>query len=154
MNTLPNQAACQVLEAVPLVMRAIRTQVQRHRTPGLSVPQFRVLTFLETHKGATLSDVAEHAGVVLPTMSKLVDGLVIEKLVAREFCTADRRCVMLKLTPRGRALLHAARASTQAYLVQQFEALPAGECLTIVDAMRTLRLLFTSEREAALAKVR
>jgi DNA-binding MarR family transcriptional regulator len=153
MNTFPDQAACQVLEVVPLVMRAIRTQVQYHGSPGLSVSQFRALTFLEQHEGASLSDVAGHAGVVLPSMSKLVEGLVVQKLVSREFCAEDRRCVMLKLTPHGRALLHVARASTQAYLIRVFETLPPSECLTLVEAMEILRPLFTSERAAALASV-
>lgn len=153
MEPLSDQAASQVLEVVPQAMRAIRTQIHGHSSPALSVPQFRVLTFLENHKGATLSEVAEQAGVALASMSKLVDGLVVQKFVAREYCAEDRRCVMLKLTRRGRALLNAARAATQAYLAQLFEALPENECLTIVDAMRILRLLFATERQAALAKV-
>jgi hypothetical protein len=52
--------------------------------------------------------------------------------------------------PHGRVLLHAVRASTHAYLVRVFEALPASKSLTIVEAMEILRPLFTLERAAAL----
>ena len=142
----------QVMEVVPLVMRGIRAQMRRHRTPGLSLPQFRVLTFLDRHAGASLSDVAEHIGVTLPSMSKMVDGLVEQKLVTRKFDAADRRRATLALTRRGRTVLSTARAHTQTYLAQQFESLPASKRAVIVRAMEILRPIFQSEREVALTR--
>ena len=63
-----DECARQVLEIVPLVMAAIRTEIRTHRGSELSVPQFRVLIFLNRHAGASLSDIAEHLGLTLPSM--------------------------------------------------------------------------------------
>jgi hypothetical protein len=58
----PDLCAREVMETVPLVMRFIRTEMRSRRAPSLSVPQFRVLTFLSRRPGAPLSSVAEHLG--------------------------------------------------------------------------------------------
>ena len=42
MSASPDQCARYVLETVPQVMRAIRTEMRAHRESGLSVVQFRV----------------------------------------------------------------------------------------------------------------
>lgn len=154
MATSPATVAGQVIDVMPLVMRSIRAQVRQHRTPGLSLPQFRTLGFLDQHAGASLSDVAEHLGVTLPSMSKMVDSLVEEKLVTREFDAADRRRMILDVTPRGRSLLIAARADAQADLAHMFETLPASKRATLSEAMDILRLLFRSERETALENIK
>ena len=59
----PELCAREVMETVPLVMRFIRMEMRSRRAPSLSVPQFRVLTFLSHKPGAPLSSVAEHLGV-------------------------------------------------------------------------------------------
>ncbi len=147
MSATAEQVACEVLEVVPLIMRAIREQMRGHRAAEVSVPQFRALGFLERHEGASLTDVADHIGLTLPSMSKLMDGLVERKLAKREFDTLDRRRVTLGLTPRGRAVLQAARDSTHAYLAEVLVHLSPSERSTVVEAMQVLRPLFQSERE-------
>ncbi len=147
MRVTPEQAACEVLEVVPLVMRDIRAEMRRHRSCDLSVPQFRTLSFLDQHSGASLSDVAENIGLALPSMSKLVDSLVARKLVTREMHAGDRRRVTLALTARGRASLESARASTAAYLAGRVATLPEADRMVVVQAMQALRPLFGGERE-------
>jgi DNA-binding MarR family transcriptional regulator len=144
------ETAEELLDTVPRVMRAIRHQMRRHRGVGLSVPEFRTMAFVNRHEGISLSQVADHIGLTLPSMSKLVDGLVGRKLVEREFNRQDRRRVTLALTPRGLAILQAARAPTQAYLADVLAALPPGEQATVVRAMQVLRPLFTSPWEKAM----
>ena len=80
----PDECARQILEIVPMVMRAIRTEIRSHRGSELSVPQFRVLIFLNRHEGASLSDIAEHLGLTLPSTSKMIDGLVARNMVTRQ----------------------------------------------------------------------
>ena len=93
MGITADQCAHELLEVVPLVMRTIRTEMRGHRGADLSVPQFRTLVFLGNHGGASLSDLADFIGLTLPSVSKLIDGLVTRKLVARKVCTNDRRRV-------------------------------------------------------------
>src|SRR5665811_1134644 len=98
----PDECARQILEAVPMVMAVIRTEIRSHRGSELSVPQFRVLIFLNRHKGASLSDIAEHLGLTPPSMSKMIDGLLARNMVTRQMHSEDRRCVALALTALGR----------------------------------------------------
>jgi DNA-binding MarR family transcriptional regulator len=146
MTSISETAACEVIEVVPLVMRAIRTQMRQHRAPALSVAQFRVMAFVDTNTGASLSAVAEHIGVTLPSMSKMVDGLVEQKLLVRELNAADRRRMTLGLTPRGRTHLNSSRRSAQDYLARLFATLGEAESTAIVDAMTALRPIFSLER--------
>jgi DNA-binding MarR family transcriptional regulator len=138
------ECAREMLEVVPMIMRAIRSQMRSHRTPDLSVPQFRSLTFLGHHQGASLSDVAEHIGLTRPSASKLIDGLVARGLVSREGCPVDRRRIRLALTNKGRVTLRTARTAAQADLASRMAALPSSEQATVERAMRTLRALFAS----------
>jgi DNA-binding MarR family transcriptional regulator len=151
MATKPDECARQVLETVPLVMRAIRAEMRSHRAPDLSVPQFRVLIFLNRHEGASLSDVAGHVGLTLPSMSRMIDGLVARNLVTRQTDPDDRRRVALTLTTLGRTGMQSAYASTEAHLAERLVALPAPDRATIVKAMQALDSTFRSRRDARTA---
>jgi len=146
-QTTPEQVASQVFEVVPGVMRSLRAQMREAREGDLSVTQFRVLGFIDRHKGTSLSDVADHIGLSLPSMSKIVDGLVTQRLVGREFDRADRRRMTLTLTPRGRSVLEAARAETRTAVAKSLGGLTPDELATVGAAMEILRPLFFTERE-------
>lgn len=142
-----DECAREVLEVVPLLMQAIRTEIRRQRGPDLSVPQFRTLAFLSHRQRSSLSEAAEHIGLALPSMSKLVDGLVVRRLVAREPCSEDRRRITLGLTESGAKALQAARELAQAYLAQALAPLPAADRATVIRAMQILRPVFTPPAE-------
>lgn len=136
-----------VLEVVPLIMRTVRSEMRRARGLELSVPQFRTLGFVHRQPGASLSDVAAHIGLALPSMSKLVDGLVERKLLIRSSHADDRRRITLELTAKGKALLQSAHASTQAALAKRLATLDESERATVVQAMHILQPLFTHVKD-------
>lgn len=138
-----DECARELLEVVPLIMRAIRSEMRSHRPPDLSVPQFRTLNFLDHHEGASLSDVAEHIGLTLPSMSALIDGLVARQLAIRQVSPTDRRRVTLAPTAQGKTTLEAVRQSTQARLAEVLAALSPSQRATIVQAMEILQPIFT-----------
>src|SRR5436190_24215904 len=96
----PAGCARAVLDGMPPVMWFIRRQMRRHRTAGLSVPQFRALALLDRFPTASLSLLAEHLGSSQPSASRLVTGLVSRGFVTRKECVDDRRQVALPLTTR------------------------------------------------------
>jgi DNA-binding MarR family transcriptional regulator len=151
MSASPAECAGQILETVPVVMRAIRNEMRRHRGPDLSVPQLRVLVYLNRHEGASLSDIAEHIGSTLPSMSKMIDGLVARELVTRRMDPEDRRRVVLAPTALGRAARQAAHKATESRLAERLEVLAASERRTILQAMQVLRTIFVPGREAKTA---
>ncbi len=142
MPDLTENVSREILEVVPLIMGVIRAEMRSRRSNDISVPQFRILTFLKRHPGASLSDVADHAGLTPPSVSAMIDGLVERKLVTRETSTADRRRIHLSLTLEGMSSLEAALHGTQERLAESLSTLAAPDQETILQAMETLRSVF------------
>jgi len=135
-------AAQALLRVAPLVMQTVRTEMRSRRALQLSVPQFRTLGFLHRHPASSLSEAAEHIGVSLPAMSRLVDGLVVRDLLQRQGDVQDRRRITLALTPSGATLLETARSGMQQALTARLSVLdPAGRGM-IVGALALLQPLF------------
>lgn len=135
-------AATEILEGIFLVMRTIRDEMRSHQVPSLSVPQFRTLNFIHLHPHSSLSEVAEHIGLTLPTMSKLIDTLVERELIIRQAHPRDRRRMALALTPAGSAILHRAQAKARGALASRLVSLRDEERQIIIEAMRILRPIF------------
>jgi DNA-binding MarR family transcriptional regulator len=143
------ECAREVLDVVPLVFRVIRAEFRKVGAREISVPQYRSLAFVYRNEGASLSEVGDHIGLTLPTMSLLVDGLVVRGLVNRRTDPNDRRRMTLTLTEAGRARLESARAAAMTNLEERFRKLPASERATITLAMRMLSELFTGGKDPA-----
>lgn len=141
--------AHEILEGVPMIFRVIRAELRKHGAKEMSVPQYRTLAFVYRNEGASLSEVCDHIGLTLPTMSALVDGLVVRGLVNRRTDPEDRRCMTLTLTAPGRARLQSARAATMAYLEERLHHVSASDRATITLAMRMLRELFAGGKNSA-----
>ena len=127
---------------IPLVMRSIRTEMRGHRSPGLSVPQFRALAFTGMNTGSTLGELADHLGLMPPAASAVVEGLVALDLIVRSANTSDRRRICLALTAAGQAKLTATRKAARKCLAKMFAPLAEAECRQIQSAMKKLRGLF------------
>lgn len=140
--------ASAVMETVLLLMQTIRVEMRGHRPAGLSVPQMRVLTFIRGNDGASLSSAAEHVGVALSSMSKLVDGLVARELVTRTAAPEDRRRVILRLTTAGHATLAQSHDATLTRLAERLDHLTPDEQNNVFQAMNTLTKLFTDDPPA------
>ncbi len=139
----PEECAHEVLDVVPLVMRAIRAEFRSHRAADLTVPQFRVLVFLKNNPEVSLNEVTEHLGLTPPSTSKLIDGLVGRQLVLRHTCAEDRRKVNLTLTVRGASLLETSYQETRARFEERLAVLTEAERAVVVQAMQALHSVFS-----------
>src|SRR4051812_3608806 len=142
----PPLCARAMLDGLPQVMWFIRQHMRRHRTRGLSVPQFRALVLMDRFPEASLSAIAEHLGSTLPSASRLVTGLVDKGLVVRESSATDRRQLSLVLTPRGRSVLAAAQTETLEAVTAKVAGLTDAERETITRAMGLLLDVFANVR--------
>lgn len=138
------ETASQLIDTIPLIMRALRNEIRSNRPTEFSVPQFRVLAFLSHNEGAALSDLATHIGLMRPTMSKMVESLVRRGWVERETAAGDRRYVQLRLTENGRAVFNAAREKTRLRLAEMLKSLPPCDKAAIVQVMKLLQEVFAS----------
>jgi DNA-binding MarR family transcriptional regulator len=130
------------MDLVPQMMNRIRKEMRGHRLTGLSVPQFRTLVYLYRNRNASLSDVADHVGLQLPTMSKTVDALVTRKLIVRRVSPEDRRHIRLRLSARGLAELRKTRQSTEKRLAEALAVLTPSQQALIMEALQTLLPVF------------
>jgi len=143
------RCAAEILEAVPVIIGFIRSEIRSHRGADLSVPQFRTLALLSRSQGASLSVVAEFLGLSLPATSRLVNGLVEKGLVTRQISDGNRRQVALSVSARGRATWDAARRATQRRLAEVIAPLTPAQRARIQEAMHLLRESFRTETPAS-----
>lgn len=147
MNILPEEVALDVMETVPLVMRAMRAEMRQHRQGDLSVPQFRALAYLRRQPGSSLNSLAEHLGLTPASTSKLVDILVERQLLERRLSSEDRRRITLTLTPAGLAVWEESFRHTQAHFARRLAKLNEVEREMLQVSMQLLRPLFLEGEE-------
>ena len=138
--------AHELMDTAPQIMQLIRVEMRHGRGSDISIPQFRSLAFVQRHPDSSLSSLAEHLGLTLPSVSKLVDGLVKQKLITRQESMADRRRLTLMLTQIGASIVDSARAGAQASLAKRLEKLSEVELETVCQAMQTLRPIFVQDK--------
>jgi DNA-binding MarR family transcriptional regulator len=144
MSTIEINCAEEILEVVPAVMRAIRSEMRKNRGADLSIPQFRALIFVRRKSGASLSEVADHLGLTLPSTSALIEGLVQRGLVSRRPVEQNRRQIQLELTEMGRPLLEDAIRHSRDSIAKRLTVLSDAERETIGRSMELLRTVFQS----------
>ena len=138
----PLDCSAQLVELTPVIMRRIRGEMRRRTIPGLTVQQFRALNYLQVYPQSSLSALAAHLGLTLPSTSKLVQQLVVQKVIVRRSAT-DRRRVCLSLTQQGITALDRARLETQQQLAQNLSSLNQKELDIVSAALRVLNLAFS-----------
>ena len=134
--------ARELLEVVPLGSRWLRAAVRR-REPSWSLPQLHTLGFLQLKPGVSLSELAGHLGVGLPSASALVSHLVAAGQVDRRDDPEERRRTILTLTRQGEAQLEAAIQAGREELSERLRSLPAKDLTRVEGALAVLRELFT-----------
>ncbi len=145
MSELVDGTARQVLDTIPLVMRTIRAEFRSRRSNDLSVAQFRTLAYIDSNEGASLSSLAGYIGLTLPSMSKLVDGLVSRGLLARDEHSEDRRRICLRLTSQGKSELDTVHNHTEAFLADKLSSLNKEELTAITHSLQILKDLFVAD---------
>jgi DNA-binding MarR family transcriptional regulator len=135
----------ELMDTSPQIMQSIRVEMRRGRGSDISIPQFRSLAFIQRNPDSSLSTLAEHLGLTLPSVSKLVDGLVKQKLVLRQESTTDRRRLTLALTESGASIVNSSRAAAQTNLAKKLGGLSTPELEIIYQAMQLLRPIFVGQ---------
>lgn len=138
----PSECADQLMDTIHPVMQFIRTEMRSHREPSLSVPQFRVLAFLDAQPGASLSEVAEHLGVTRATASTMTDRLVQRGLVDRVEDPQERRQIMLSLTATGSKQLQEMQRLTSCKIADLLQELTMEELENVSTGLSILKQVF------------
>ena len=144
-DTLPAEAAAAVRTAYQAVER-MRAHGSEGR--GLSSGAMDVLLRLSTAAdGISIGDLAQAAGVSSRNVTGLVDTLERDGLARRVQDSNDRRSVLARITPEGRAWIEAFRRPSQLAMRALFHGFSDAD-LTILRHL-CLRLAENQQRLAA-----
>lgn len=133
-------------------MREIRAEMRQAAPAGLSVPLFRALIFARNHPGASLTALAAHLGVTLPTASVAVDKLIrLGLLQAGASDTAGVRAPRraLHLSPHGELSVAEALDATTHAMAQRLRSCDPATLARIEQGLSDLHACFADAAKQA-----
>ncbi len=137
------KVAGEVLEVIPLVTRRVAADLRKsQRSMKLAYVGLLGMVVKNTRSLGELSDF--HA-VSMPTMSKTITTIENLGWVARSRSTVDRRVVMIKATPAGRAALKEVYDRAVIPISESLVSLPATQLQELSDALKILRNTFADD---------
>lgn len=131
-----------------LAERAVTSRLDEAlRAHGAGIDQWRILSLLVERGGCPMHVVADHAMLLAPKLSKLVDRMVSANLVLRRTDEHDRRRVLIAATPRGRQAL-AAWDAASAGVQQELREVLGDDAALLDDLLRRLARGLTRDAAA------
>jgi len=105
---------------------------------GVTLAQCHVLLEVAKSGAVSLGDLAASLGLDPSTLSRTVQSMVRSGLLRRATNRADRRCVSISLTPRGRTLLQQIDRGRNAYYTALFDFIPREKHEMVLEAIGLL----------------
>jgi DNA-binding MarR family transcriptional regulator len=125
----------------PALLQVGRELRREARALGVSPEQVSLLVAIKRAPGVGIRDLAALERVSPPAMTRHVDRLERDGLVARTPSDEDRRRVGISLTDEGQRLLRRVRSRRTVWLAQRLAGLTAEELAAIEAAIEPLRKL-------------
>lgn len=133
----PQAVTTELVDVVNLVAQVIWADMRRSGQ-AIEPTQWATLRLIAAGPW-TMSELARHKAVSLPTMSKSVDMLARRGWVDRFVDEADRRQTLVRLTPDGREVLAECRRRAEESVERKLAGLGERERETLTATLRTLR---------------
>lgn len=134
----PTPGGDESLRLLSLAERAVTQRLDEAlRAHGAGIDQWRILSLLVERGGCPMSVVGDHAMLLAPKLSKLVDRMVSANLVIRRTDEHDRRRVLIAASPRGREALATWDAASAA-VQQEFHDILGPDAGLLDDLLRRL----------------
>jgi DNA-binding MarR family transcriptional regulator len=129
------------------IEQLIRTRLRQRF--GTTLPRFDYLAQLERHpEGLRMNALSRYLMVTGGNVTGLTDQLVAEGHVERVADPEDRRSLIVRLTPAGRARFLEMAAEHEAWLVSLFDGFDNPRRQTLFDLLGDLRLHIAGQAEA------
>ena len=140
-SEIDSQLAARLRLAIARLARRLRQQAEARISPSM----LSALSSIERLGPCTLGDLATHERIQPPTLTRVVDRLEEDGLVAREPDDRDRRVTRVVLTSEGRQLIHRIRSRKNAYLAKKLRTLDSNERAVLESAVNVLERLLEEE---------
>jgi DNA-binding MarR family transcriptional regulator len=131
------EVTTELLEVVNLVTQMFWADLRRSNH-SIELTQWATLRRI-SRSPCTMSELARHKGVGLPTMSKSIEMLVRKGWVERWIDKTDRRQTLVRLTPDGRRVMSESRAHLEELLDQRLGQLTTAERSDLAAQLRRVR---------------
>ena len=128
-----------------LVLLRIARNIRTHSIGDVTQSQVAVLATLSRHGDSTIGQIAEHEHVQPPSASRIVSNLERKGLVVRRADGADRRRVLIGLSPQGEAYLAEVRRAGTSWLGSRLAELDDDELDRLGAALPVLERLLAGE---------
>jgi len=132
----------EILELMHSITHLYRSQQYRSLRGGaheLGPMEFRVVSFIARHPGATQSDLVAHSGRDKGQLARLLRGLRDAGLVLAEPDPVDRRSTRLDLSPAGQVLFDEVHAQGERLARQAMAGLAAQERATLQSLLQRVQ---------------
>ena len=129
-----------VVDAVLTASRAlvaVSTKSLGAAAEHTTIAQYRMLVVLASRGPQRMTDLAAALDVAPSTAGRMTDRLVRKQLARRHRARADRRSVVVSLTPAGRQVVDEATARRRVLIEDILTQLPAGQQQAIAAAFET-----------------
>jgi DNA-binding MarR family transcriptional regulator len=141
----PRTGITEILDVVNLVVQALWSDLRRSPEP-IEPSQWASLRRI-ARGPCTMSDLARHKEVSLPTISKSVDMLVRRGWVERWIDKSDRRQTLVRLTPGGRRILADCRKRFEDLLAVKLVSLTAEQHQQVASSLKLVRSALSTDDE-------
>jgi DNA-binding MarR family transcriptional regulator len=140
-----------VEEHVIVALRRITRAADIHshllqRDFGVTGPQLSTLRMVHRLQPVSTGALARAAYIGYATLTGILDRLEERGFVTRTRDPADRRTVILKMTPAGEKLLASAPSLLQNRLHDELKRMPEAESSVLLKALTQVATLMESER--------
>ena len=129
----------------PVLLRVGRELRREARAVGISPEQVSLLVAIKYAPGIGAGELAVRERISAPAMTKHVDRLERDGLVARTPSPDDRRRVGLALTDDGRRVLRRVRSRRTAWLATRLRGLTPDELAAVEAAVAPLEKLLRED---------
>jgi DNA-binding MarR family transcriptional regulator len=145
-NTHARETARELLEIMPLVMRAVAAEL---RAGGeMPAPAHFGLLLKLREQPRTLTELAAHWGVSLPTTSNSITALAQRGWVRRNAPGKDRRVAIIEVTAAGRAALERVGRAAETHLAEALAPLDRSSQRQLRAGLAVLRSVFAKSPPA------
>ena len=131
-----DQAAVDAVLTASRSMVAIATRSLGAAAEETTIAQYRALVVLASRGPQRMADLAAALDVAPSTAGRMCDRLVRKGLIRRHRARADRRAVLVSVTPPGRLVVDQATTRRRALIEAILGKLPASRQQAIAEALR------------------
>jgi DNA-binding MarR family transcriptional regulator len=129
----------------PVLLRVGRELRREARAVGISAEQVSLLVAIKYTPGIGIRDLAAHERISAPALTKHIDRLERDGLVARSPSPDDGRRIGLALTDEGQRVLRRVRSRRTAWLATRLRGLNQDELAAVKAAIEPLARLLREE---------